>query len=657
MLTRSRMVTIKKRGQKLSTLLLISCLSILLTACGPAGPRNVIKGEKLLRKGDYQGAIEKLELATQQLAKDPASVQAQAWNFLGLAFQQAGEANKALNAYQQALKLDRNLVEADYNMGVLFLENRNYPKAVDCLTTYITLRPKDNDGLLKLGTAHLHWSAHVNTAEKLRHLESARKSFEASRQIAPSAEAANALGVVHLQRNRPTDAQKEFNTAVKLDPNYAPAVLNLAIVAHQYQHDHKLALQRYREYLALTPTAENAIEIQGVVKSLEREFAPAPVVATPAPKPVAATPAPAPVTNSAPSVAKPASAPVVAAPVKTNPPAQPQPVTKPAPAVALQPPKQAEATPKPVVATAAPVQKPVVATPAPVKPAVSQTPAPVPAPVEVAEVTDAATPKAARDIATPAPQPAMPPVSAPRPVTVAAQSTEQKPEKKTILKKLNPVSWFGKKNKTKEVSEPAPEPVKETPLPEAKPVAAAAPSTVTPLPAAKPVIARYKYISPTKPRSGNAQAADKFVAQGTTARRNAHYEDAVLAFRNALMSDPANFDAAYYLGVTEQENSNIAESLPIFETALAIKPESTDARYAFAWSLHKSNFPQDAANELEKLLQQSPKDVKANLLLATLYAQYLSQPSLARDHYKKVLEADPRHPQATAIRFWLAANP
>src|SRR4051812_43986006 len=196
MLTRSRMVTIKKRGPKLSSLLLISSLAIVLCACGPAGPRAVIKGEKLLRKGDYPAAVEKLEEATRLLAKDPAPVQAQAWNFLGLACQSAGQPDKAFKAYQQSLKLDRNLVEADYNLGVLQLEQKNYAAAVDPLTTYCTLRPQDPEGFTNLGTAHLHGAAKSSPAEKQRKLDAAKRCFETARNLKPSPEVDNALGVL-----------------------------------------------------------------------------------------------------------------------------------------------------------------------------------------------------------------------------------------------------------------------------------------------------------------------------------------------------------------------------------------------------------------------------------------------------------------------------
>jgi tetratricopeptide (TPR) repeat protein len=637
MLTRSFMVTIKKRGQKLSSLLLVSSLSIFLSACGPAGPRNVIKGEKLLRKGDYQGAIEHLEDATRQLAKDTPETQGQAWNFLGLAYQSAGQPGPALKAYQQALKCDRNLLEADYNMGVLQIEQKNYGAAVDPLTTYVTLRPHDAEGFTKLGTAQLHWGTQANGAEKQRRLDSARKNLEIARGIQPDAEIDNALGVLYLQRNRPTDAQKEFKAAVQQDPNYAPAVLNLAIVAHQYSRDHRLALQKYRDYLALKPTPDNAPEIQAVVNSLERELNP-PVAAVPAPKAVVAAPAPAPVlTNTTTPATKPAV--VASVPVKTNAPVAQTPIARTTPATTLPSPRQATDVAK------------------------TTTAAPAPPPTEVTQVTTSATPKVAQDISTPAPkpalaapQPALPATTGPRPI--ALQPIETKPAKKSFLKKLNPIGWFGKKEQ-KETSQPARDVIQETPLPDSKPAVAStasSPAAATSSPP-KTDIAHYTYISPAKPSPGNARASAQFVSQGTTARRNGHFNDAILAYRNALTSDPANFDAAYLLGLTDQDVSDFQGSLQYFEQALAINPDSTDARYAFAWSLYKGKFPQDAANELEKVVQKTPSDPKANLLLATVYAQNLGEPKLARDHYQRVLEADPHHPQATAIRFWLAANP
>jgi tetratricopeptide (TPR) repeat protein len=98
-------------------------------------------------------------------------------------------------------------------------------------------------------------------------------------------------------------------------------------------------------------------------------------------------------------------------------------------------------------------------------------------------------------------------------------------------------------------------------------------------------------------------------------------------------------------------------SLVAYEYALALRPDSADARYNFALALKQANYFQDAAHELEVLLKGDPRDVRSHLALGNLEAQELRQPASAREHYRKVLEYDPRNPQADAIRHWLAQNP
>jgi Flp pilus assembly protein TadD len=62
-------------------------------------------------------------------------------------------------------------------------------------------------------------------------------------------------------------------------------------------------------------------------------------------------------------------------------------------------------------------------------------------------------------------------------------------------------------------------------------------------------------------------------------------------------------------------------------------------------------------NELKKIVAANAGEMRAHLALGNLYAQQLRDPARARTHYLKVLELDPRNPQATDIRFWLASNP
>jgi tetratricopeptide (TPR) repeat protein len=171
------------------------------------------------------------------------------------------------------------------------------------------------------------------------------------------------------------------------------------------------------------------------------------------------------------------------------------------------------------------------------------------------------------------------------------------------------------------------------------------------------VFARYTYLSPAKPLPGDHKSAERFFGEGIKAQQAGKPAQALASYQKAIQTDPAYFEAYYNQGLAAYGLGNWKDSLLDYEYALALKPNSTDARYNFALALQQSNYPLDAADELLEILNENPSDIRSHLLLANLYARQLNQPRLARQHYLKVLETDPRHPKAPEIRYWLAANP
>src|SRR5262249_2077008 len=93
-----------------------SLVLFLVSGCTPAGPRALLSGKHLVEQGKYPQAITKLKTATSLLPTN-----AQAWNYLGLAYHYAGQSSEAEGAYQRALTLDRDLSETHYNLGLLYL--------------------------------------------------------------------------------------------------------------------------------------------------------------------------------------------------------------------------------------------------------------------------------------------------------------------------------------------------------------------------------------------------------------------------------------------------------------------------------------------------------------------------------------------------------
>src|SRR5436190_101109 len=81
--------------------------------------------------------------------------------------------------------------------------------------------------------------------------------------------------LAQVQRRRHQDACQQFNAALRVQPGYAPALLNAAIVSHLYLNSRELALEKYRQYLALQPQPPDSAAVQQIVTQLELDLHPA----------------------------------------------------------------------------------------------------------------------------------------------------------------------------------------------------------------------------------------------------------------------------------------------------------------------------------------------------------------------------------------------
>jgi tetratricopeptide (TPR) repeat protein len=155
---------------------------------------------------------------------------------------------------------------------------------------------------------------------------------------------------------------------------------------------------------------------------------------------------------------------------------------------------------------------------------------------------------------------------------------------------------------------------------------------------------------------GDRLAAERLVADGVRLHDRNRLAHAMELYERAARADATYFEAYYNLGVAAYEDGDLPAALSAYETALALEPNSLKAAFNFAVTLELAGFPRDAANELEKLLARHPSEARIHLRLGNLYAGPLRDPSRTRQHFRRVIELDPRHPQASAIRFWLEAN-
>jgi tetratricopeptide (TPR) repeat protein len=601
------MLTIKKRACAPA---IVAAACLLLTGCGPPGLRALHKADRLVQSGKYEDAIAALIQATNLLAKDDLPVQAKAHNLLGLAYHRAGNAARARVCYGEALALDRKTAaEADYNLGCLELEHTNLLAARDAFAAYTTQRTTDWNGYMKLGLVSYHLALQTPvSADAARQLnfEHARKAFETSQRIIATAEAWNDLAVIDLVRHpQPSreaisNAVDKLKTALLRDHRYAPALLNLAIL-YDPAGPYKLggvqtAIDAYRQYLTLDPLPPHAAEVGLLVTNLDLKKRFDIQVHTPAPVQ--------PLPTIAPSGA--------GAVIRSNPPQNtptlrpaPAPVpANPAPATALSAPKPEEPSPPPPAAGGSASNTRVLPShiaPSPGGPGVAA------APENAAMPTN------------------------PAPVSTVVH-------KPSLLSRL-----FGGGSKPAEGGAASATGVVANPV------------GVTPLPA--PHAVPHYAAPPVTTTPGNRAEAGRLASQAAAAEKEARWKDALLSYEEAVKADPSYYDACEALGMVAIKTQDYTVALEALHHALALNPESANARYAYAWTLQKKEFFQDAASQLEQLLAQHPEETRAHLLLGNLYAQNLGQPDFARGHYKKVLEKDPHNDQAAGLRAWLQNNP
>lgn len=692
-----------------------------LAGCAPRGLEALRRGDEALAAGRPADAVPLLEQAVTDLPTE-----ALAWNQLGLAYHGVGKPDEARKAYLRALEANRNLFDVQFNLGALEFEAGRWTEAERALRTYLAVAPNRTNvqAWRMLGEAQLA-TQQIDLAE--RHLATAV-------QLAPEdAVLRNRLGWALAQKRRWRDAQAQFVQALRLEPDFPDAALNLA-VATQQLGDRRSALEQYRSYLTRNPSGPGVEEVRRQVDQLDALLNPPP----PAARTNVAAAKAAEVTNVPPATATPA--PVARAP-------QPAPVQRPVTNVVVTPPPAR--TPPPTV-TSAPATRPATnlvvtlpptPTPAQTPTRVTTPPTPVavePPPVEVVRVEEAPPLRPARDgsavaapvvtrplqtASTPAPGTATPAASAPTPAPVTATATatpasratnaspaavaseaaptgEEPAEaagRRTFWQRVNPVAWGNPlkwfrddDSETNRPPEPktvaratpkesAPKAAPATlPLPEtsATPPPATAPAatapaaaatgspTPTPAPAVtstpparrtpapaplKPVVPRYPTgnLPPLNP--GNRAAAESALAQPST--------DRVDALQRAVQLDPAWGAGWMELGRVALESGRARVALTAGEAAVALEPKSAPAHQLFAAALARSGYPADAAEQLEQALAMAPGNAPVHLAVAGLYARELGEPGRARPHYERVLALEPQHPQAEAIRAWLAANP
>lgn len=183
---------------------------------------NMLLGYVRLQQQKYDEALASFQEADRRAGSLTPKLQASLQNNLGIVYWKKNEFSKALTAYNKALQLNADDVDARYNLAFGLLSQKNYTAAIPHLTQLRTLNPTDrvfqtavNDGLAE---------AYENTNELGKAVAAHRKIVE----LNPKDSTAHYNFALVLSRTaRARDAVDELNAAIRLDRKNAPALLLL----------------------------------------------------------------------------------------------------------------------------------------------------------------------------------------------------------------------------------------------------------------------------------------------------------------------------------------------------------------------------------------------------------------------------------------------
>jgi len=150
----------------------------------------------------------------------------------------------AINTVQGILSKNPNNAEALYILWAAKGRNPNNPDIKKALE----LNPNLVPALIGLGTAYY---------EKRQSFRQAETYYRQAVEIAPSPEIHNYLGNALIYQGYYTQAINQFQSALKLDPNYAPAYQNMGI-AYFYMNKLSDTITAEQKAISLNPHSPDA---------------------------------------------------------------------------------------------------------------------------------------------------------------------------------------------------------------------------------------------------------------------------------------------------------------------------------------------------------------------------------------------------------------
>jgi tetratricopeptide (TPR) repeat protein len=166
---------------------------------------------------------------------------------IGAIHARRGRVQDALTSYRKAAQLDPDSGDTRFNLGTALAAAGRLVEASMALRRATEIDPSSAEAWANLGNVYLD----------LEKPDEARGPLERALRLKPTALVHNSLGTLHFDKGELDLAQRHFESAIRLEPGYDAAYVNLGHVFSR-RGDRQRALDMFREAARVNPANSDA---------------------------------------------------------------------------------------------------------------------------------------------------------------------------------------------------------------------------------------------------------------------------------------------------------------------------------------------------------------------------------------------------------------
>lgn len=166
---------------------------------------------------------------------------------IGAIHARRGRTQDALTSYRKAAKLDPDSGDMQFNLGTALAAAGLFAEASVALRRATEIDPSSGEAWANLGNVYLD----------LERPDEAREPLKRALRLRPTALVHNSLGTLHFDKGALDLARHHFESAIRLEPRYDAAYVNLG---HVYLRggERQRALEMFREAARVNPANADA---------------------------------------------------------------------------------------------------------------------------------------------------------------------------------------------------------------------------------------------------------------------------------------------------------------------------------------------------------------------------------------------------------------